>query len=67
MSAAGTHEKTHEHPADLIDQSGAIITFLSLVIGECNKDMGMTVRDQEGLCYILNHVNDNLNQAMNLL
>jgi len=50
------------HPADYIDHAQAMLGFLNLVIGE-SRDLCLTGKDAEGLCYIIGHIEDNLKQA----
>lgn len=52
------------HPSDHIDHAQAMIRFLSVTLGEVKPHAGMDDRALEGLCYILNHVETVLDQAL---
>ncbi len=56
-----------DHPGDYIDRAQCMLAFLNLMISENRGQLDMPERSQEGLCYILTHIEQNLNQAAHLL
>lgn len=56
-----------DHPGDYIDRAQCMLSFLNLMISENRGQLDMPERCQEGLCYILGHIEQNLSQAANLL
>lgn len=53
-----------DHPADHIDNAQAMLRFLSTAVGNSNPQCHFNERDLEGLCHILNHVEDVLDMAL---
>lgn len=58
---------TTDHPGDYIDNAQAMLRFLSTAIGNTNQACHFNERELEGLCHILNHVEDNLEKASKLV
>lgn len=55
------------HPADYIDHAQAMLRFLGAALGENSPHCHLSDRDLEGLCYIIGHIEDNLDMAQKLI
>lgn len=55
------------HPCDHIDNAQAMLRFLNAAVGNTNPACHFNERELEGLCHILNHIEDNLATAHKLL
>lgn len=52
-----------EHPADLIDQAQAVLSFLNQMFAETKDDLNLNHKDQYGLCLIIDGVQHHLTCA----
>ncbi|WP_028319649.1 hypothetical protein [Desulfobulbus elongatus] len=56
-------------PADLIDHAHSMLCLLNTMITATaiNRGLTLSARDQDGLCYILSHIEDHLEAALTKL
>lgn len=67
MTGPSAQEEASMHPADLIDQSQAILGVVNLLVGGYNCELAFTPQDCHGITLILSHVEDRLKEALNKL
>jgi hypothetical protein len=52
------------HPGDHIDRALSILAFVTLMVGGYNGEIDLNDREQQGFAQVLEHVTDELEQAM---